>query len=64
MLKLRGKFKPQSYGYLKDGKIHSRYKKIYSIPHLFTRTGNFTEKQVVFYVILIELFFSSLIWLL
>ncbi len=61
-LKLRGKFKPQSYGYYKEGKIYSKYKKVYSIPHFFTRTGKFTEKQVVLYIVLIELFFCSLIW--
>jgi len=61
-LKLRGKFKKQSYGYGKDEKLYSNYSKIYSIPHIFTRTGKFTEKQVVFFMILIELFFSSLIW--
>ncbi|MDD5133671.1 MAG: glycosyl transferase family 4 [Candidatus Nanoarchaeia archaeon] len=63
ILKARGKFKVKSYGYYKDGKVKSYYDKIYSIPHIFTRTGKFTEKQVVFFCILIELFFSSLIWL-
>jgi len=62
LLKLRGKFKPQSYGYFKDGKVHSRYRKIYSIPHLFTRTGKFTEKQITYFMMLITLFFSLLIW--
>lgn len=62
-LKARGKFKRQSYGFCKDGKLHSHYKKIYSLTHIFLRTGRFTEKQIVFYLILIELFFSSLIWI-
>lgn len=61
-LKARSKFRAQSYGYCKDGKIHSRYKKVYSIPHIFTRTGKFTEKQITWFMILIELGFSSLIW--
>jgi len=61
-LKARSRFKADSYGYYKDGKIMSKYKKIYSIPHIFTRTGKFTEKQVVYFMILIELGFSSLIW--
>jgi len=64
VLKARSKFKANSYGYLKDGKIHSFYDKIYSIPHIFSRTGKFTEKQIVYFCILIELFFSSLIWVL
>lgn len=62
LLKARSKFKAQSYGYYKNGKIMSRYKKIYSLTHLFTRTGKYTEKQIVYLFILIELIFSSLIW--
>jgi len=61
-LKARSKFRAQSYGYYKNGKICSKYSKIYSIPHIFTRTGKFTEKQVTWFMILIELGFSSLIW--
>jgi UDP-N-acetylmuramyl pentapeptide phosphotransferase/UDP-N-acetylglucosamine-1-phosphate transferase len=62
-LKARGRFKKQTYGYCEDGKVHSLYRKIYSIPHFFTRTGKFTEKQVVYIMIFIQLIFSSLIWL-
>jgi UDP-N-acetylglucosamine--dolichyl-phosphate N-acetylglucosaminephosphotransferase len=61
-LKARSRFKAQSYGYAKNGKIHSKYKKIYSIPHLFMRTGKFTEKQISGFMILIELLFAILIW--
>lgn len=61
-LKARSKFRAQSYGYYKNGKVCSKYGKIYSIPHIFTRTGNFTEKQITWFMILIELGFSSLIW--
>ena len=64
VLKFRGKFKKQSYGYWKNGKIQSLYKKIYSIHHFFTITGKFTEKQITYFSILIELFFCSLIWFL
>lgn len=63
-LKLRGKLKNQSYGMYKDGKVISMYKKIYSLPHIFTITGRYTEKQVVYFMILIELVFASLIWIL
>jgi len=63
-LKLRGKFKKQTIGYIKNGKIHSHYKEIYSIPHIFMRTGKFTEKQIVLLMILIQLIFASLIWVL
>jgi len=64
-LKARSKFKAQSFGYWKNGKIASLYgKKVYSIPHLFMRTGKWTEKQIVWFVILIEFVFSSLIWIL
>ncbi len=62
-LKARSKFKAQSYGYYYNGKVKIDYKKIYSIPHFFARTGKFTEKQIVYFMILIQLFFSSLIWL-
>lgn len=62
ILKARKKFKAHSYGYYKDGKIQSFYKKVYSIPHFFTRTGRFTEKQITYFCIFIELVFSSLIW--
>ena len=61
-LKLRGKFNKHSYGFYENGKVKSFYKKAYSIPHLFTMTGKFTEKQVVYIILGIELFFSSLIW--
>ncbi len=64
LLKLRGKFKPQTYGYYYKGKIKSHYNKIYSIPHLFTITGKFTEKQITYFMMLISLIFSSLIWFL
>jgi UDP-N-acetylglucosamine--dolichyl-phosphate N-acetylglucosaminephosphotransferase len=63
-LKARSKFKAQSYGYAVNGKVHSKYRKIYSIPHIFTRTGKFTEKQISLFMILIELFFAIIIWFL
>ncbi len=61
-LKMRSKFKAQCYGRWVDGKIKTDYDKIYSITHLFTRNGRYTEKQVVFFTVMIELFFSLLIW--
>jgi len=62
ILKARGNFKKKSIGKLENGKIKSLYEKIYSIPHLLTRTGKFTEKEVVYFMILVQLIFSSLIW--
>ena len=61
ILKLRGKLKKPTVGYMKDGKVYSRHDKIYSIPHLFMN-GRFTEKQVVYFVIGIEVVFAVLIW--
>lgn len=62
-LKLRSKFKAQSYGYMKDGKIHSRSgKEIYSLVHFFSRTGTFTEKQITYFMMVVTLVFSTLIW--
>ena len=64
ILKLRSKLKAQCYGIYQNGKIHSLYgRKIYSLVHIFTRTGRFTEKQIFYIFILIELFFSSIIWI-
>lgn len=62
ILKARKKFNVNSYGYYYKGKIRSHYDKIYSIPHIFARTGRFTEKQIVYFMIFIQLVFSSLIW--
>ncbi|MBI2672603.1 hypothetical protein HYX16_06735 [Candidatus Woesearchaeota archaeon] len=65
LLKARGKFKKKSIGTYENGKVRSLYgNQIYSIPHLLTRTGKFTEKQVVYFMMLIQLIFSSLIWVL
>jgi len=63
ILKATSGFKAQSFGYWKDGKIHSLYEnKIYSLTHLFSRTGKFTEKQIVIFLMFIELIFALLIW--
>ena len=64
ILKARGKFRKVTVGYLENGKIKSHYKKIYSIPHFFTRTGTYTEKQIVYFMFFIQLIFSGLIWVL
>ncbi len=63
ILKARSRFKADSFGYFYKGKVKVDYKKIYSLPHIFARTGKFTEKQITFFMILIQLVFSSLIWL-
>ena len=63
-LKVRSRLKAQSFGYEKNGRIYSRYPKIYSIPHIFTRTGKFTEKQITLFMVLIEIFFCAIIWFL
>jgi len=63
ILKARSKFKAKSYGYYKNGKIASYHKnKIYSIIHLFTRKAKYTERQIFWFMVMIELVFSSLIW--
>jgi len=63
LLKARSKFKADSYGYFKQGKIFSKYKKIYSLPHIFARTGKFNELQIVLFCWLVELVFASLVWI-
>ncbi|MFH1591809.1 MAG: hypothetical protein ABIB47_00370 [Candidatus Woesearchaeota archaeon] len=62
ILKWRSKFKAQSYGYYDDGRIHSLHNKIYSLIHLFTIKPRFTERQIAYSFIFIELLVSSLIW--
>lgn len=63
LLKLRSRLKAQSYGYFKGGRVYSLYgDKVYSIVHLFTRTGKYTERQVTYFMISIQIIFSSLIW--
>ena len=64
ILKLRGKLQKKTVGYIKNGKVHSNYKKIYAIPHIFMRTGKYTERQIVAIMIFIQVVFSSLIWVL
>jgi UDP-N-acetylglucosamine--dolichyl-phosphate N-acetylglucosaminephosphotransferase len=62
-LKARSRFKAKTFGFYKDGKISSLHgQEVYSIPHLMTRTGKFTEKQIVIILIVFELIISSLIW--
>ena len=63
LLKWRSNFSADTFGIWINGKILSKYEKVYSIMHLFTRTGNFTEKQITNYVVAIQIFFSVLIWL-
>jgi len=64
ILKARSRFKAQSFGYWKNSKIQSLYEnKVYSLTHIFTRTGKFTEKQIVIFLMIIELIFCLLIWI-
>lgn len=62
LLKLRGKFREQSFSTIKpDGRLmHTG--NVYSLPQLFTRTGKFTEKQVVIIFMAIEFVISLFIW--
>src|SRR3989344_8619353 len=59
VLKARSRFKAESYGYWYNGKIKSFYDKIYSIPHILTIKGKYTEKQITYFLIFVELVFSS-----
>lgn len=57
VLKARSRFKAQSFGVLgDDGKIHYSGK-IYSLPHIFARTGIFTERGIVMMLIFMQAFF-------
>ena len=61
-LKMRSNLSADTFGVYVNGKIRSKYDEIYSIPHFLTRTGNYTEKQIVKYMIALTVFFSLLIW--
>jgi len=62
ILKSRSKFQAQSYGHYKEGKVKVDTEKIYSLPHILGKTGRYTEKQITYTLILFELIFGLLIW--
>jgi UDP-N-acetylglucosamine--dolichyl-phosphate N-acetylglucosaminephosphotransferase len=62
ILKARSRFKAQSYGYYHEGKVKTKYDRIYSLTHLFMK-GKYTEKQITYFLIGIEILFAGIIWL-
>ncbi|MBI4181453.1 MAG: hypothetical protein HY520_00595 [Candidatus Aenigmarchaeota archaeon] len=55
LLKLRGRFAVSSLGLLQpDGRLRGRYDRIYSLTHLFLRTGKYTERQIAVRLVLVE----------
>ena len=63
ILKWRSRFKAKSYGYYYKGKIKSYHEnKIYSLIHLLTRKGKYTERQITTFFIVLEVIFCLLIW--
>ena len=63
IIKLRGKLRKTTVGYINErGYLQSKYKKIYSIPHIFMRRGIYTEKEIVNFLLLFEFVCASLIW--
>ena len=63
ILKLRGKLKKTTIGSISEhGTLISKYDKIYSLPHIWMRTGKYTESDIVNYLIIMQLFFAVLIW--
>ena len=60
-LKSRSAFKAESFGVLIDGgALKSKYKKIYSLPHLVMKLGDFNEKRIVSILVLFEVFVCML----
>lgn len=58
-LKLRSRFKAESFGILqKDGTLKAPYKKTYSLTHLVMKLGRLTEKQVVLVVLGLQVLIS------
>ncbi len=65
LLKLRVKLDAENFGVLqKDGTLKSPYRKVYSLTSLFMRLGRFNEKQVVAMIIMLEVLFVALAFLL
>jgi UDP-N-acetylglucosamine--dolichyl-phosphate N-acetylglucosaminephosphotransferase len=63
ILKSKARFKKDTIGYVDNkNKVHSKWKGIHSLPHIWMREGRFTEHQIVIQLMLVELFFSLLIW--
>lgn len=62
ILKLRSRLKAQSFGTYQEGKLISKYTSVYSLTHLFMN-GRFTETQITFMLICIQLIISNIIWL-
>lgn len=63
ILKARGGYKKETIGFLnKNGKLQSKYNKIYSLPHIWMRSGKYTEKQIVYFLMIFEFLCSLLIW--
>jgi UDP-N-acetylglucosamine--dolichyl-phosphate N-acetylglucosaminephosphotransferase len=61
ILKLRTKFKAESFGVLQnDGTLKSPYTKIYSLTHLVMRFGKFKENQIVSIIIAFEILVVTL----
>ncbi len=61
-LKLRSRFTAASYGIWVHGNIQSKYDTPYSVTHLFMKNGNYTEKQITYFIFVIQAFFAALIW--
>ncbi len=54
-LKLRSRFKAESFGILQDdGVLKAPYKKVYSLTHIFMKIGRFKEQQISLFLILTE----------
>jgi UDP-N-acetylglucosamine--dolichyl-phosphate N-acetylglucosaminephosphotransferase len=62
LLKARSRFRADSFGIFRNGKIHSKYQKIYSLTHIFTRTGKYNEQQIVYFIFAIEILFCIIVW--
>lgn len=61
LLKIRGKFKTECFGEIKDdGTLENKYDKISSLTHILMKYGNFTEKKLVFTILTIQIIISFL----
>jgi len=63
-LKFRSGFQADSFGHFKDGAVCriGDDKRIYSLTHLFLNKGKFSEKEIAYKFMMIELVFCLLMW--
>ena len=64
LLKAGAKFRAENFGVPQpDGTLKPRYKKVYSVTHLFLRFPGMTEKRLVMYILALQFVISGVVFL-